>query len=308
MEIFQKILVPVDGSLQSKIAQEMAVFISKLFESKVTLMHVIRNELMAFGDEVYIPRESFEPMTTGQIPREVNLPQTRRSIFPDEVINEVTEQYWDKGQTLLAEGISMFAEAGVSATKKLIDGKDIAEAIITEVESGHYNLVIMGNSSGEEEAGLDLHLGGVAKKVSMGAKTIVMVVRKKNDVKKLLVPVDGSAKEGKALQVASQIAKTAGATSVLLHVQEKSLLKLRPEIMQVGLQIIQRASSAFEGTQVEQKLIAGDPAKMIIQSAEQTGVDLIVMTGGGHGAFRGLVGGVSDHVLHHATVPILLVK
>jgi nucleotide-binding universal stress UspA family protein len=308
MEIFQKILVPVDGSLQSKIAQEMAVFISKLFESKVTLMHVVRNELVAFGGEAYIPRESFEPMTTGQIPREVNLPQTRRSIFPDEVINEVTEQYWDKGQTLLAEGVSMFAAAGVSATKKLVDGKDIAESIIAEVESGDYNLVIMGNSSGEEEADLDLHLGSVAKKVSLGAKTQVMVVRKKNDVKKLLVPVDGSAKENKALQVASQIAKTVGATSVLLHVQEKSLLKLRPEIKQIGLQIMQRASPGFEGTTVEQKLIAGDPAKMIIQTAEQTDVDLIVMTGGGHGAFRGLVGGVSDHVLHHATVPILLVK
>ena len=308
MEIFQKILVPVDGSLQSKIAQEMAVFISKLFKSKVTLIHVVRNELIAFGGEVYVPRESYEPITTGQIPREVSLPQTRRSIFSDEVINEVTEQYWDKGETLLAEGVSMFAEAGVSATKKLVDGKDVAEALSIEIESGNYDLVVMGNSSSEEETGVDLHLGSVAKKVSFSVKTPVMVVREKNEVKKLLVPVDGSAREGKALQVASQIAKTAGAASVLLHVQEKSLLKLRPEIKQVGLQIIEHASKAFEGIPVEQKLIGGDPAKVIIQTAQTTDADLIVMTGGGHGAFRGLVGGVSDHVLHHATVPILLVR
>lgn len=308
MEIFQKILVPIDGSLQSKIAQEMAVFISTLFKSKVTLMHVVRNELIAFGGEVYMPRESFEPMTTGQIPRELTLPHTRRSIFPDEVINEVTEEYWDKGETLLTEGVSMFAQAGVSATKKLVDGKYIAEAIVAEVESGNYDLVIMGNSGGEEEAGLDLHLGSVAKKVSLSVKTPVMVVRKKNEVKKILVPVDGSAKEDKALKVASQIAKTAGDAAILLHVQEKSLLKLRPEINQIGLKIIQHASPAFEGIQVEQKLVAGDPAKVIIQIAEQTDADLIIMTGGGHGAFRGLVGGVSDHVLHHATVPVLLVK
>jgi len=308
MEIFQKILVPIDGSLQSKIAQEMAVFVSTLFKSKVTLMHVVRNELIAFGGEVYMPRESFEPMTTGQIPRELTLPQTRRSVFPDDVINEVTEEYWDKGETLLTEGVSMFAQAGVSANKKLIDGKDIPDAIVAEVESGNYDLVIMGNSSGEEEAGLDLHLGSIAKKVSFSVKTPVMVVRKKNEVKKLLVPLDGSAKEGKALQVAGQIAKTAGNAAILLHVQEKSLLKLRPEINQIGLQIIEHALPTFEGTQVEQKVIAGDPAKVIIQIAEQTDADLIIMTGGGHGAFRGLVGGVSDHVLHHATVPVLLIK
>jgi len=308
MEIFQKILVPVDGSLQSKIAQEMAVFISKLFNSQVTLIHVVRNELVAFGSEVYIPRESYEPITTGQIPREIRIPQTRQSVFPDEVINEVAEEYRDKGQTLLSEGLSMFASAGVEAITKLVDGKDISEAIMEEAESGKYTFVIMGNSSGEEETGLDLHLGSVAKKVSLSAKTPVMVVRKKNSLRKILVPVDGSAKEGKALQVASQIAKTAGAKVVLLHVQEKSLLKLRPEIKEIGLTILQHASTAFDGVKVEQKFVAGDPAKVIIQDAEANDVDVVVISSGGHGALRGLVGGVSDHILHHATVPILLVK
>ena len=308
MEIFQKILVPIDGSLQSKIAEEMAVFISKLFNSNVTLMHVVRNELVAFGGEVYIPREGFEPMTTGQIPREVNLPQTRRSIFPDEVINEITEQYWDKGQTLLTEGVAMFAGSGVTATKKLVDANDVAEAIIEEVAAGKYDLVILGNSGGEGDADLDHHLGSVAKKVSYHVKTSVMVVREKNDLKKILVPIDGSARESKALQVATNIAKTVPAAAVLLHVQEKSLLRLRPEINEIGNQIIQHASTAFEGIQVEKKLIAGDPAKVIIQTADTSDVDLIIMTSGGHGSFRGLVGDASDHVLHHASVPVLLVK
>lgn len=310
MEIFQKILVPIDGSLQSKITQEMAIFISKLFKSNVTLIHVVRNELVAFGGEVYVPRENYEPITTiaGQFPTGRSLPKTR-SVFSDEIIREVTEEYMDQGQGLLDEGVSLFAQDGVSVKQKLIEGTDTAGAIINEIESEKYDLVIMGNSGGEEEEGLDLHLGSVAKKVSVSAKTPVLIVRKKNEAKKILIPVAGSPKEQKILATANTIAKAAGASAVLLHVQEKSLLKLRPEVQQIGIQILKQASSGFEGVQLEQKLVSGDPARVIIQTAEQADVDLIIMRGGGQSNFRGrFLGSVSDHVLHHSTVPVLLIK
>lgn len=308
-ESFKNILVPIDGSLQSRITQEMAAFISKLFQSQVTVMHVVPNELLTIGQN-YTQRENYIPISTatGQFPRTLSLPKTRENAFPEEIIREVTEQYRETGRKILTESASLFAKEGITVKKRLVDGIDTAETIIAEAESGKYNLIMMGNSA-EEENELDLHLGSVAKKVALSVKTSILIVRKKRGVKKVLIPVDGSAKDEKALQNARMIAKAAGSKIVLLHVQEKSILKLKPEIKEIGLQILKHASKMIEGVQFEQQLVSGDPAKVIIQTAEQVDVDLIVMCTGELGTLKGFfLGSVSDHVLHHATVPVLLLK
>ncbi len=101
------------------------------------------------------------------------------------------------------------------------------------------------------------------------------------------------------------IAKTAGAKVVLLHVQEPRLLRLKPETKEIGVQILKDAAAKFEGVQVEQKLQLGDAAKIIIQTSEQEGADLVVMSRGGHGSLRNFfLGSVSSHVLHYAKVPL----
>jgi nucleotide-binding universal stress UspA family protein len=213
-----------------------------------------------------------------------------------------------KGQTLLAESTSLFKREGLIVKEKLVEGTDTAETVINEAETGNYDLVIMGNS-GSEEGELDLHLGSVARKVSSAIKIPIMIVRKKSEVRRILIPVDGSVKEEKTLQKAHSIAKATGSKVILLHVQEASLLRLKLEIKEIGLKIIENASSRFEGLQLEQKLVSGDPANSIIQAAKEADVDLVVMSKGGRGTLRDFfLGSVSDHVLHHATVPILLVK
>ncbi|MCW4047259.1 MAG: universal stress protein [Candidatus Bathyarchaeota archaeon] len=309
MTSFNNILVPIDDSLQSRIAQEMAVFISKLFKSQVAIMHVIPNEVLTPG-QTYTQRENYIPISTatGQFPRTLSLPKTRENVFPEEVVREVIEQYRNAGKTLLAKSASLFAEEGIAVKEILVDGNDTAETIIAEAEAGNYDLIIMGNSANEENE-LDLHLGSVAKEVASSVKTSILIVRKKREAKKILIPVDGSAKDEQTLQTARMIAHAAGAKIVLLHVQEKTILRLRPEIKEIGLQILKNASKMIEGTQSEQKLVAGDPAKAIIQTAEQADVDLIVMGSGERSTLRGFfLGSVSDHVLNHATVPVLLVK
>jgi nucleotide-binding universal stress UspA family protein len=305
---FKSILIPIDGSLQSRISQEMAVFIGRLFRSQITLMHVVENELLTLG-QTYILRENYVPISTatGQFPRTLNLPKTRENIFPEEVIREVTEQYMEIGKEILKNSASFFALEGIVVKEKLVEGTDIAETIIAEAEKGRYDLIIMGNSSGEN--GLDLHLGSIAQKVALNVKSSIMIVRKKRGIRKILIPVDGSEKDEKVLQKAHMIAKAAGSEIVLLHVQETSIFKLRPEVKEIGIQILNHTSSMIEGTQFEQKLVHGDPAKAIIKTAEQADIDLIVMSSGRLGTLsRVFLGSVSNHVLHHATVPLLLVK
>jgi nucleotide-binding universal stress UspA family protein len=268
-ETFRNILVPIDGSLQSKTSQRMALFMSKLFRSQVTLMNVVSNELLILPKRLYSPRESYAPISTatGQFPRTLSLPRTKEYVLPDEVIKEVTERYMKEGQTLLSESTSRFTQEGIATNERLVEAADVAETIISEADSGNYDLVVMGNS-GDKEKEIDFHLGSVAEKVLSGIKTPILIVREKTLVKKILIPVDGSEKEEKALQKANMIAKATGSKLLLLHVQEASLLRLKPEIRQIGVQILKRASTLIEGLPYEEKLVSGDPANVIIQTAK----------------------------------------
>jgi nucleotide-binding universal stress UspA family protein len=309
-ETFRNILVPVDGSLQSRISQEMAAFLSKRFNSQLTVMHVVSSELPELAGKTYSSREDIVPVNqaTMQFPRAIEITRPRENIFPDEVINELTNRLREDGETLLNESVALFTASGLTPNHKLVEAIDTAEAIIEEADKGKYDLVVMGNSSEDEEP-LNLHLGSIARKVALRANTSTLIVRRKTEVKKILVPVDGSVKEEKSLGRAKTIAKAANASIVLLHVQEKMLLRLRPEIAQVGTAILERTAKLLDGVEVERKLLPGDPAHFIIQTAEQVDADLIVMGSGGLSLPRRLfLGSVTDHVLHHATVPVLLVK
>ena len=156
-QVFRSILVPVDGSAQSRAAQEMAIFVAQLFKSKVTLLHVVSKDLYLAG-QTYTPRENYVPISTatGQFPRALSLPKNRDNVLPDDITREVVEGYSEIGQTILAESALLFSRKGIEVNEKLVETKDIFEAILTEAENGNYDLIIMGNSGGEEN-GLDLH-------------------------------------------------------------------------------------------------------------------------------------------------------
>jgi nucleotide-binding universal stress UspA family protein len=69
------------------------------------------------------------------------------------------------------------------------------------------------------------------------------------------------------------------------------------------------AAVARPGLEVETRVAHGDPAAEICRVAEEDGFDVIVVGSHGSGFVkRVLVGSVSHHVVHHATVPVLVVR
>ncbi|KAH6802832.1 Adenine nucleotide alpha hydrolases-like superfamily protein [Perilla frutescens var. frutescens] len=75
--------------------------------------------------------------------------------------------------------------------------------------------------------------------------------------------------------------------------------------------ILIRAVDMCTPTKVKTKtsIIEGDPKEMICDVAEQMQVDLIVMGSRGLGKIkRAFIGSVSDHVIHHAKCPVLVIK
>ena len=306
---FSRILLPIDGSFQSEVAVEMTLSISKLFGSKVTVMHVVSNELLTLPSRIYVSRDSYAPINTatGQFPRTLIVPETKEYFIPDEVVNEVTASFVENGENLLSEVAFLLAREGLTVEQKLEKHESSAEAIIEETESGSYDCVILGNSGNEEDEA-DLHLGSVAARVSASSLNSTLVTRKKAGLRRIMLAVDGTEKDRKAVEQTYFLAKAANSKVVLLNVQEKFLSRFGPNIKDFGLKILERTASMLPEIEVDKHLILGDPAASIIEVAKQADVDLIILSRGGHGKLSNLLGSVSDHVLRHATVSVLIVK
>lgn len=143
--------------------------------------------------------------------------------------------------------------------------------------------------------------------------------------KRILVPLDGSARAEQALPVASRLARDSEGTILLVNVvntiQEAAAYGLGgafipPNSIEDSLvggqiylsQVIQRAHLTGMAA-VEKQVVSGSPAEKILQVAQEQHVDLIVMTSHGYTGFiQWLLGSVAEKVAHRAPVPVLIMR
>lgn len=140
--------------------------------------------------------------------------------------------------------------------------------------------------------------------------------------KKILIPLDGSELAEKALTHAKELAKCTGAQLELLRVAQLYLPNYYFEAPIDAEDLIQRDKDqaqeyvavlakklADEGFTVSSFIGQGPVADVIVDHADSSGADLIVMsTHGRAGVQRWLLGSVADRVLHGAKSPVLLVR
>ncbi len=137
--------------------------------------------------------------------------------------------------------------------------------------------------------------------------------------KNILIGYDGSVHSQRALECAVDLAQKYGAQLVLVHAfhpvpGELGLRMLEQEqakSIASGEQVIKEAQArlASLGVTVVSELLEGPPADAVLRVAEARKCDLIVIGSRGLGELKAtLLGSVSEHVLHHATIPILIVK
>jgi nucleotide-binding universal stress UspA family protein len=306
---FNKILVSTDGSLQSVVAQELAALLATKFRSEVTVIHAVSHELLGLplagstpAEHEYVPvgAEGGQPITYLEGPK-----RFERSL-PQGVSDEIRESLNERGKAIVADAMALFEQQDIEANEK-IENADPTEAILNEAESGNYDLIAMGSSGEHEQA---LHLGSVARKVSLHAKTSVLIARERNKISKILVPIDGSADGQKAWECAMNLAQKTDAKITLMNVLEPRLFGMKPKLSKdIGSQILSHTASQAKGVTIDQKLESGDSARTIIKTAKDGDCDVIAMGSKGHGTVRRLMlGSVSDHVIHYADRSVLLVK
>ena len=134
---------------------------------------------------------------------------------------------------------------------------------------------------------------------------------------KILVGTDGSETAENAVRHAARLARMAGAELLLLHVAPTvpgapalGLPIPDPEaIRSGGREILERAEAAAgDDVKVRTLMLQGDPAEALLDTAEEEGVDLIVVGNRGMlGAKRFFLGSVPDRVAHHASCSVLIV-
>jgi nucleotide-binding universal stress UspA family protein len=144
--------------------------------------------------------------------------------------------------------------------------------------------------------------------------------------KKILVPLDGSDLAERAVEPAMTIAgQQEGGEVILLSVPiykdilvpttsgfdlllpDQSLEQFREDVESYLNEV--KAAWDRSGAQVQTLIKDGDVASVIVDTAEELGVDLIMMTTHGYSGFsRWLLGSVTERVLRSAACPVLAIR
>jgi len=124
--LFNKILVPLDGSDHSLKALEIAVQIAKKFDGKITLIHAYS----VGARPIVMP----EPTTLS--------PSWIPVMSPAE-FSKVVEAARKAGASILDDGEKRVKKEGVKVEKSLREGHTVQE-IIKAAEQGKFDLIVMG--------------------------------------------------------------------------------------------------------------------------------------------------------------------
>ena len=246
---FKKILFLTDGSPPSLSAQELTIQLAKKLGAEVTVFHVVTHELMKPIIQDFLLQSRGIPESADSEPatimrQEVSLgrqePTTHGAHYGETKEGEITAVYRQQGEEIVADSAQTFKEEGIHAEPKVVENKNIVDAVKEEVDRENYDFMIMGRSGRKEK---ESRLGAVAEKMSRHSEIPVLIAGEKMTLAKLLVPVDGSKSSQRALACAVSLAKKIEATVTLLHVQESRLFSSHPELTEtIGNSILSDAS------------------------------------------------------------------
>ena len=137
-------------------------------------------------------------------------------------------------------------------------------------------------------------------------------------LKNILVPIDGSEGSDRAVAEAIKLAEVCEAKLNFLYIANINQLAINACLSDVVLEAVTKAGNVIldramqmvpSGIKKEAFSEAGSPAVAILDFAEHSGTDLIVMGSRGLGVVKGvLLGSVSQYIVEQAKCPVLVVK
>ena len=290
--MLKEILVPVDGSPSSEQAALVALELARALRANLMFTNIVDQGASFTPDERH---------------------RSQR------LIGNALVEYW-AGKARAHD---------VHAVATVATGPNTAKAICQVAEYEAIDLIVMGTHGRE---GLARAVwGSIAEQVARETPVPVMFVRHTErpitpGFKRILVPLDADQIRHTVIAHAIELAKRLRATLEFLHVtldpavgpgepdlEPAGSERVRAETRQIMRTALdQIGATSLEAEQVElSELRAGFEAvnRAILRHAKQTDADLIVMgTNARTGVMKFLFGSVAESVIHHAEVPVLLIR
>lgn len=290
--MLKEILIPVDGSPSSEQAAQVGLELARRLQANLTFTNVADQGTSFTPDERH---------------------RSKRLVG-----NALVEFWANKAKTL-----------ELHAMPNLSSGPNTAKAICQVAEYEATDLIVMGTHGRE---GLARAIwGSVAEQVAHETPVPVMFVRHTErpiipSFKRILVPIDADQIRHTVIAHAIELAQRLQAKLEFMHITvdpavvfgELDLEPVYNEQMRSETQRIMRKAleqigmESLEPEQVElSELRAGFEAinRTILRHARRTDTDLIVMgTNARMGVMKFLIGSVAESVIHHAEIPVLLIR
>ncbi|OGO01621.1 MAG: hypothetical protein A2Y72_01615 [Chloroflexi bacterium RBG_13_53_26] len=275
--MYERILVPLDGSQLAEIALPYAEELSGRLGAEVTLIYV--------SESIDDPHRHMH---------QIYMQKMAESTKQD------TEAYARKLGKELAIQVRSVNLAG-----------NPAEEIVKYADRENTGLIVL-STHGQSGIGR-WTIGSIANKVVRATKKPVALVRaegprpdvpQKDMLRKALLPLDGSRESEAAIPYAAELASRLGMSVTLLQVLAIGDKALAEDYLEkTGAQLKQK------GVTVESRVIFGEAATEIINLADEIHADVVAMsTHGRSGIGRWVLGSVAERVLYEGNTPLLLVR
>lgn len=288
--MFERILVPLDGSENAEIVFPYTAELASRFTSEVILVTVSES---AAPDSGHLYR-TYLRQATRKLRLQLNA--------------------WGGRET-------------VAVQSAVLSGKP-ANEILRSAKEKNVGLILLA-SHGSSAEGPWL-LGNIAAKVLRAADRPVMLVRKrvretalerKELLHRILVPLDGSKTGEAALHYAATLAKKTAAEIVLAEVFEPVStvgaigvsynVHEHESVRRALMSYLNSVAEPFkdDGLNVSSVVLFGNAASQIMKYAEENGFDLIAISSHGRsGIGRWVFGNVTDKILHTGNVTVLVAR
>ncbi len=323
--MYESILIPVDNSKDSKLAEDIGVEIAKSFGSKITALHVYsgvfhENRFRILED--YLP-EDYKKDEILEYQRKIHSVLISRGL-------EIISYAYMKN---LREKCKKF---GIIFKEKVIDGKN-SDKIIEEARN--HDLTVIG-AQGLGNVNGSLRLGSNSRRVLRHVNKDILIAKSHPSFEKIFVCIDGSKYSYEALEKAVKIAKVFNSELKLLSCYDpvlhrtvfselvnvlseeegklfrfKEQEKLHNEIIDRGLErlyegYLEKGLKIVKehGLKADAELLSGKPYYEICKKAVEEGPNLIVLSRFGmHKGKYAEIGSNAENIAELANTNVLIV-
>lgn len=287
--MYEKILVPTDGSDSAVAAAEGAVRLAYRFDATIHVLHVL---------------------DLGGLPRELE---------EDDQFSKVLR---DRADEMVATVEELASDAEVETVGSVVERKEpVSESIVDYAIEQSIDCIVMGTHG---RSGLTrVALGSVAERTLRNSPVPVLTVPEATPFElpfeDILIPTDGSEGSRAAADQAVELATDMDATVHVIHSLDTTavsythggtaVLDALAESGQRAVDDVVERAEANDLDSVETSIRSGRPSRSILDYASDKDIDCIVMgTHGRTGLGRILFGSVAETVVRKSDVPVIGVK